>query len=82
MLVPDLRQEVSLGRKLSDSESSSCFAIDEWLRRRQRDRLEFGIFGLRKPVGCNARAANVRSEDFWQFTKAKAVLFRIWQVRD
>jgi len=35
-------------------------------------------FGLRKSVRCSACTANVRSEDFWQFTKAQAVLFRVW----
>lgn len=43
MLMPDLRWEVSLGRKLSDSESSSCFVVDKWLMRRWRDTLGFGV---------------------------------------
>lgn len=77
MLMPEPRQEVSLGRRLSDSESSSCFATDKWLRRRWRDGLGFGVLGSLSQWGAT-HTTNVRSEDFSQFTKAQAVLFRIW----
>lgn len=44
--MPGPRQEVSLGRKLPDSESiDTVFAIDKWLRKGWRDRLGFGVLG-------------------------------------
>lgn len=31
------------GRKLSDSKSNFCFAVDKWLMMRWRNRLGFGV---------------------------------------
>lgn len=79
LLMPDPRQGVILGGSCLTLSPRSGFVLAA--EEEMEGQAALWCFGLCKPVGCNARAETVRSEAFWQFTKAQVVLFRIWQVR-